>query len=115
MQGEALNLMKSTCGCRYCNHDVGHAIGAVAIAAASLGWNTCMLDGYSGHELESLFGLPYFRVSTDRGPSKGVMRELEAEHADCIIAVFPSGEFVAITWSTLQLSCITIAYDFPLL
>lgn len=80
---------------RYCNHDVGHAIGAVAIAAASLGWNTCMLDGYSGLELGSLFGLPHFRTSIDRGPAKGVMRELEAEHADCIIAVFPSGEKIS--------------------
>jgi hypothetical protein len=97
LQGEALDLMDSTCRCRYCNHDVGHAIGAVAIAAASLGWNTCMLDGYSGHELGSLFGLPHVRASTDRGPAKGVMRELEAEHADCVIAVFPSGEFVDIT------------------
>ncbi|KAG0557719.1 hypothetical protein KC19_11G152300 [Ceratodon purpureus] len=80
---------------RYCNHDVGHAIGAVAIAAASLGWNTCMLDGYSGHELGSLFGLPHVRASIDRGPAKGVMRELEMEHADCIIAVFPSGEEIS--------------------
>lgn len=80
---------------RYCNHDVGHAIGAVAIAAASLGWNTCMLDGYSGHELASLLGLPQLRTSTDRGPAKGVFRELEAEHADCILAVFPSGERIS--------------------
>jgi len=79
----------------------------VAIAAASLGWNTCMLDGYSGHELESLLGLPQLRPSIDRGPVKGVMRDLEAEHADCVIAVFPSGkfyghtvEFIAITHST---------------
>lgn len=71
---------------------MGHAIGAVVIAAASLGWNTCLLDGYSGHELACLLGLPEFKPSIDRGPAKGVIRELEAEHADCVIAIFPSGE-----------------------
>nr|XP_024403261.1 uncharacterized protein LOC112295648 [Physcomitrium patens]PNR34979.1 hypothetical protein PHYPA_022878 [Physcomitrium patens] len=76
---------------RYCNHDVGHAIGAVAIASASLGWNACMLDGYSVHEIGCLLGLPQVRVSTDRGPVRGVMRELETEHADCVLAIFPSG------------------------
>ena len=30
---------------RYCNHDVGHAIGSVRIAAATLGWNMTLLDG----------------------------------------------------------------------
>ena len=28
---------------RYCQHDVGHAIGAIVIAAAGLGWQTQVL------------------------------------------------------------------------
>ena len=34
---------------RYCQHDVGHAIAALAIAAAGLGWRTSVLDDL-GHE-----------------------------------------------------------------
>ena len=30
---------------RYCNHDVGHAIGSARLAAATLGWNMALLDG----------------------------------------------------------------------
>lgn len=58
-----------------------------------------MLDGYSVHEIGCLLGLPQVRVSTDRGPVRGVMRELETEHADCVLAIFPSGEFVVILQS----------------
>ena len=32
---------------RYCNHDVGHAIGTARIAAATLGWKMA-LSGWSG-------------------------------------------------------------------
>lgn len=79
---------------RYCNHDVGHAIGAATIAAASLGWNSCLLDGFDGEELDRLLGLPQTRIRTDRGPTKGVFRELEHEHSDCLMAIFPNGELV---------------------
>lgn len=79
---------------RYCNHDVGHAIGAATIAAQSLGWNSCLLDSFDGEELDLLFGLPQTRIRTDRGPTRGVLHELEHEHADCLMAIFPSGELV---------------------
>jgi len=29
---------------RYCQHDAGHAIGAISIAAAGLGWQARILD-----------------------------------------------------------------------
>lgn len=61
---------------RYCQHDVGHAIAAAAIAAAGLGWETCLLESLADADIAALLGL------TDQtGP--------EAEHADCLIAVFP--------------------------
>lgn len=41
---------------RYCQHDVGHAIGAVALAAAGLGWRTRLLDDLGGDELALLVG-----------------------------------------------------------
>lgn len=78
---------------RYCNHDVGHAIGAVAVAAGSLGWNACLLDGYGSHQVNYLLGLTHDEEpsSTEQGPVKGVFPHLELEHGDCIMAVFPFG------------------------
>ena len=41
---------------RYCQHDTGHAIGAVSIAAAGLGWQTRILDDLGTDALASLMG-----------------------------------------------------------
>ncbi|XP_015950637.1 uncharacterized protein LOC107475502 [Arachis duranensis] len=77
---------------RYCNHDVGHAVGAVAMAAAGLGWDVKILDGLGCEELKYLMGLhvfPEFEV-----PSRAVMGkfpEIEFEHPDCVMLVYPSG------------------------
>jgi len=63
---------------RYCHHDVGHAIGSVAVSAAGLGWETRLLESVTDVQLGMLFG-----VHSQAG--------VEAEHADCLIAVFPQG------------------------
>ena len=41
---------------RYCQHDVGHAIAAITIAAAGLGWRTRILDSLGTDELAPLMG-----------------------------------------------------------
>lgn len=41
---------------RYCQHDAGHAIGAVSVAAAGLGWQARILDDLGTDELTSLMG-----------------------------------------------------------
>ena len=41
---------------RYCQHDAGHAIGAISIAAAGLGWQTRILDELGTDELALLTG-----------------------------------------------------------
>ena len=61
---------------RYCQHDVGHALGALGIAAAGLGWQTRLLDDLGAGQLETLLG-----VTDPRGA--------EPEHPDCLVAVFP--------------------------
>jgi len=68
---------------RYCQHDVGHALGAVAIAAAGLGWGTRLVDDVSSDDLERLLGI------TD---PQGV----EREHADCLLAICPQDASFAI-------------------
>ncbi|MGD8630591.1 MAG: SagB/ThcOx family dehydrogenase, partial [Gammaproteobacteria bacterium] len=41
---------------RYCMHDAGHALGALAIAAAGLGWQVRLLDEPATDELALLLG-----------------------------------------------------------
>ena len=65
---------------RYCNHDVGHAIGSTRIAAATLGWNMALLDGMDQNTVAMLLG-------TDRKEDFG---EVEPEHPDCLAVVWPS-------------------------
>ena len=61
---------------RYCQHDVGHALGALAIAAAGLGWDAVLLENILDSELASLLGI---------AGQEGV----EAEHPDCLVAISP--------------------------
>jgi SagB-type dehydrogenase family enzyme len=42
---------------RYCQHDAGHAIGTLRIAAATLGWSAVVLHGLANETVEDLLGL----------------------------------------------------------
>jgi SagB-type dehydrogenase family enzyme len=42
---------------RYCQHDVGHALGALRIAAATLGWRLIIIDDLDSHGMATLLGL----------------------------------------------------------
>lgn len=64
---------------RYCQHDAGHAIAAVTLAAAAMGWKATLLDDLSTASLASLLG-----VSDPRGA--------EPEEPDCLLAVYPQGK-----------------------
>ncbi|MEO8716890.1 MAG: SagB/ThcOx family dehydrogenase [Burkholderiales bacterium] len=64
---------------RYCQHDVGHAIGSIRIAAATLGWSALMLHGLADETVECLLGL-------DRSDD---FADAEREHPDLVIAVWP--------------------------
>lgn len=63
---------------RYCNHDVGHAIGSARIAAATLGWRMVLLDGVDQNTAAMLLG-------THRTADFG---EAEPEHPDCLAVVW---------------------------
>ena len=67
---------------RYCQHDLGHAIGAVRIAAALAGWRAAMLPGWSQREIASLIGV-------DRAED---YVEAEQEEPGCVLAM-TAGEF----------------------
>lgn len=64
---------------RYCNHDVGHAIGAISFAARSLGWRARLLTQIRDRDLNRLLG-----TVQQVGP--------EAEHADCLLVLSPLSE-----------------------
>ncbi|KAL6569379.1 hypothetical protein OROMI_013893 [Orobanche minor] len=77
---------------RYCNHDVGHAIAAVAMAAAGLGWDVRILEGFGCEDMKKLMGLESIQqFSIPSRPVRGKMPEIEFEHPDCVLLVFPKG------------------------
>ncbi|WP_103102862.1 SagB/ThcOx family dehydrogenase [Pseudomonas sp. LFM046] len=61
---------------RYCQHDLGHALAALAIAASALGWQVRLLGGVTEERLDGLLGLdrPGF---------------VEREYADVLLWVGP--------------------------
>jgi SagB-type dehydrogenase family enzyme len=61
---------------RYCQHDVGHAIGAIAVAAAGLGWEARLLESVTDGDLACLLG-----VDGQGGP--------EAENVAALLALSP--------------------------
>jgi SagB-type dehydrogenase family enzyme len=63
---------------RYCHHDVGHAIGTVRIAAATLGWSALVLDA-ADETIDALLGL-------DRSAD---FDGAERESAELVMAVAP--------------------------
>ncbi|NQD93683.1 SagB/ThcOx family dehydrogenase, partial [Pseudomonas sp. CrR25] len=64
---------------RYCQHDLGHALAAVAIAASVMGWQVRLLRGVAEQFLDAMLGL-------DRDGFH------EAEHGDCLLWVGPPRE-----------------------
>jgi SagB-type dehydrogenase family enzyme len=67
---------------RYCQHDVGHAIAAISVAAGSLGWRTTLLDDLGMEQLASLLGT----IDPQR---------VEPEYPDCLLAVHPQDQTCA--------------------
>jgi len=68
---------------RYCQHDVGHAVGALRFAAALLGWRLQLLPGWSDAQIAALLGL-------DRDAD---YEDAEREEAECIALVSASPGF----------------------
>ncbi|WP_447976973.1 SagB/ThcOx family dehydrogenase [Candidatus Nitrospira bockiana] len=67
---------------RYCQHDAGHAVGALRIAAQALGWHMILLEDLADGEISLLLGL-------DRD---GDYHEAEREQPDCLAVVCPEHE-----------------------
>lgn len=72
-------------GYRYCQHDVGHAMAAVSMAAAGLGWQTKILDDLGTEELAWLTGT--FRA---HHIAHNVSYNAEREEPDMLLALYPN-------------------------
>ena len=68
---------------RYCQHDAGHALATLRIAAAALGWGLVLLDGISDSAIAGLFGL-------SRGDDYGTAEREEPELLALVTPGLPS-------------------------
>jgi SagB-type dehydrogenase family enzyme len=78
---------------RYCQHDAGHALGALRYAAAALGWTACLHDGLASEELSRLLGV-------DRQDDYA---DAEPEEAELLLGIGPDSaatlpSFAALEW-----------------
>ncbi len=64
---------------RYCQHDAGHALAALAVSAAVQGWTARWLQTWSDAEIAALLGL-------DRADD---FPDAEREHPDLVLAITP--------------------------
>jgi SagB-type dehydrogenase family enzyme len=67
---------------RYCQHDMGHAIAALRMSAARLGWHVRLLAEWSDEEIAGLLGL-------DRGAD---FADAEREMPECLLLVTCGGD-----------------------
>ena len=65
---------------RYCQHDAGHALGALRLAAALLGWRLAILPRWSDAQVAALLGL-------DRDAD---YPDAEREEPECLAVVTPA-------------------------
>ncbi len=72
---------------RYCQHDVGHAIGSARIGAQTLGWRMLLLDGLADDTLGALLGVD--RIQD--------FNHAELEHPDCLAVVWPADRTAAVS------------------
>ncbi len=68
---------------RYCQHDAGHALATLRIAAAAIGWGLVLLDGISDSAIAGLLGL-------SRGDDYGKAEREVPEFLALVTPVLPS-------------------------
>lgn len=64
---------------RYCQHDVGHALGAITFAAGSLGWRAELVESLADDDINVLLS-----VEDQTG--------IEAEHVDGLVVIYPNNK-----------------------
>lgn len=73
---------------RYCQHDAGHVLATLRIAAAALGWSARLVGDAGDDAVAAIAGV-------ERREYAG-LDPVEAEHADCLVAVAPPAAIDAV-------------------
>jgi SagB-type dehydrogenase family enzyme len=68
---------------RYCQHDVGHALGALRMGAAALGWSAALVDDLGDERLAGLLGL-------DREGDFRLLASFDREHPETALWIAPA-------------------------
>ena len=70
---------------RYCQHDLGHAIAAVSVAAALIGWRAVLLPAWSRRAIAAVVGIDREEdfPEAEREEPGCIMAIAAAESADC--------------------------------
>ena len=90
---------------RYCMIDAGHALAAVGMAAACLGWQAALLDDLRTDDLARLLG-----IADRQGMESSGEERAEAEHPDCLVAVFTDGKVRPLGLSPADLSALELQH-----
>lgn len=67
---------------RYCQHDLGHCLGTLAIAAAAMGWEARLLEGATDPQLARLLGVG--------DPHAGDLPPCEREQPEALVLLSPA-------------------------
>ncbi|KAK3230464.1 hypothetical protein Dsin_002345 [Dipteronia sinensis] len=81
--------------------------------AVGLGWDVKILDGLGHEDLEKLMALDVFpKFEIPSKSIKGKILDIEFEHPDCVLVVFPSGvggfnvNYEKLSWSIEKFSAL---------
>ncbi|MCW8328930.1 SagB/ThcOx family dehydrogenase [Photobacterium sp. SDRW27] len=85
---------------RYCQHDCGHALAAVRIAAGLMGWQLTLIEGISDSDLARLVGID----RNDDFPSRQ-----EREAPDLLAVVTPGNSELRVRWAPNQIALSDVA------
>lgn len=85
---------------------MGHALAAVALAAAALGWDARLLDGLSDEDLSRLVGVdkgcPDAPERLPAGVFTGKAPWVERQHPDCAVLLFPAGSVPEVDYGRMS-------------
>ena len=95
---------------RYCHHDVGHAIGAVAVSARTLGWKARLLESISDEGLDRL--LKRTTPSTEAWVA-ATLPSTPAAECSTLLPVIPTGRRIRSVTKSSQLRPLTTSITSP--
>jgi SagB-type dehydrogenase family enzyme len=85
---------------RYCQHDCGHALAAISIAAGLMGWQLNLIEGVSDTDLARLIGI---------NRNEDFPSQQEREEPDLLAVVTPGRTKIQVNWTPNQATMNNVA------